>query len=137
MTAVEWAAQLLVLLLLGLALPLAWRLNASLMRLRSEREEMGQAAERLAEATRAAEAALVRLRASTELAGRQLAERMAAAEPLREDLRFLIERGEALADRLEAAERAARPVATEPRPAPTDPRSSAERSLLQALSARS
>jgi hypothetical protein len=58
-----------------------------------------------------AEAAMVRLRAAAELAGRQVAERVAVAEPLRDDLRFLAERAEGLADRLEALVRAARPLA--------------------------
>jgi hypothetical protein len=60
-----------------------------------------------------------------------VAERIAAAEPLREDLRFLTERAEALADRLDAAVRAARPAAAEPDA--SAPKSAAERDLLRAL----
>ncbi len=108
MSMLEWAVQAIVILLLGAALPLAWRLNASLSRLRGEREALAEAAASLGDATRAAESALLRLRAAAELAGRQVAEKTAAAEPLREDLRYLVERGETIADRLDGAVRAAR-----------------------------
>ena len=100
---------------------------------------MEAGAEGLADATRAAEAALLRLRATAELAGRGVAERVAVAEPLREDLRYLIERAEALADRLEGGVRAARPLAQDAAPAAApvrEPRRAAERSLLQALAGR-
>ncbi|WP_431272285.1 DUF6468 domain-containing protein [Dankookia sp. P2] len=69
-------------------------------------------------------------------AGGTLAEKLAAAEPLRDDLRYLVERAEAMADRLEAAVRAARPVAQEPGAEETPAeagRSQAERALLRAL----
>lgn len=138
MGALEWLAQGLVIGLLGLAIPVAWRLQASLAGLRAERVAMEAGADGLAEATRAAEAALQRLRATAEHAGRGVAERVAVAEPLREDLRYLIERAETLADRLEAGVRVARPLAQDaPPPAtPREPRSAAERSLMQALAGR-
>jgi hypothetical protein len=136
MNALEWLAHGLVILLLAAALPVTWRLNASLSRVRAERDALGAAAEGLGEATRAAEAALLRLRASAELAGRQVAEKTALAEPLREDLRFLIERGEQLADRLDGSIRAGRAPAETIAPRAPDGRSAAERQLLQALSGR-
>lgn len=139
MTWFEWLAQALVIGLLGWGVPVAWRLQASLARLRAERAAMEAGAEGLADATRAAEAALLRLRATAELAGRGVAERVAVAEPLREDLRYLIERAETLADRLESGVRAARPLAQDAAPAAApvrEPRSAAERSLLQALAGR-
>lgn len=136
MSTLEWLAQALVIVLLGLAIPVAWRLQTSLAGLRAERAAMEAGAEGLAEATRAAEAALQRLRATAEQAGRGVAERVAVAEPLREDMRYLIERAESLADRLEAGVRAARPATSDvpPPAAAREPRSAAERSLLQALS---
>ena len=79
-----------------------------------------------------AEAASLRLRATAEGAGRQVAERLAAAEPMRDDLRYLVERAEGLADRLEGLVRSARPMAA-PEPAIAAP-SQAERDLLRALS---
>ena len=58
------------------------------------------------------------------------------AEALREDLRFLVERAEGLADRLEGAVRQYRPLATTAggyAASEEPPRSQAERDLLQAL----
>lgn len=130
MSMAEWAAHGVVILLLAVALPLAWRLNTSLARLRGEREALAEAAASLGDATRAAESALLRLRAAAELAGRQVAEKTAAAEPLRDDLRFLIERGESLADRLDSGVRAARGA-----PAET-PREAIEQQIRQVLAGR-
>jgi hypothetical protein len=89
----------------------------------------------LAAATEAAEAALARLRATAEGSGRMVAERTAAAERLRDDLAFLTERAEMLADRLDGLVREARPHTTEAPAASAapGPRSEAERELLRAL----
>ena len=109
---------------------------------------MDTSAQGLSEAAAAAESAILRLRTTAELAGRQVQERVTTAEPLRDDLRFLIERAEELADRLESIVRASRPMAGHappPAPAATRPtreppsdagplRSQAERDLLRALS---
>ena len=135
MTMLEWGLQLVLLLLLGAAIPFALRLERALREIRADRSAMEGSAQGLGEAARMAEAAMVRLRASAELAGRQVAERMATAEPLRDDLRYLIERAEALADRLEGLVRTGRPLAQEtPRASdPAPPQSQAERDLLRAI----
>jgi len=144
----EWVLEVTLLVLLGAAIPFAVRLERALRELRKDRAAMEISAKGLSEAAAAAEAAILRLRATAELAGRQVQERVTTAEPLRDDLRFLIERADALADRLEALVRAVRPVAgREPPPAPAaarparEPpsdagplRSQAERDLLRALS---
>jgi hypothetical protein len=144
----EWGLQLAVLVLLGAAIPFAIRLERALREIRKDRAAMETSAQGLSEAAGAAESAILRLRATAELAGRQVQERVTTAEPLRDDLRFLIERAETLADRLESLVRAGRPMAGhEPPPAPaaTRPpreppsdagplRSQAERDLLRALS---
>lgn len=132
----EWALQGVVILLLVAALPFVLKLERSLAALRRDRAGLEGSAGMLGEATRVAEAAAIRLRAAAEGGGRQLAETLAVAEPLRDDLRYLVERGEAIADRLEAAVRAARPLAQEPgaEAAPAEPgQSQAERALLRAL----
>ena len=148
MSVSEWLLQGLLLLLLCAAVPFAWRLEKQLGALRRDRPALEAGAADFGEATRQAEATLARLRATAESAGRGVAEKVAAAEPLREDLKFLIERAESLADRLEGLVRAARPLAAaEPPPralaqaaapvpvaaAPEPPRSQAERELLRAL----
>lgn len=143
----EWGLQFLLLVLLGVAIPFAVRLERALREIRKDRAAMETSAQGLSEAAGAAESAILRLRATAELAGRQVNDRIAAAEPLRDDLRFLIERAEGLADRLESLVRAGRPGAGNEPPAPTPARpiaslpedvstlrSQAERDLLRALS---
>jgi hypothetical protein len=144
----EWGLQVTLLVLLGAAIPFAIRLERALREIRKDRAAMESSAQGLSDAAAAAESAILRLRATAELAGRQVQERVTTAEPLRDDLRFLIERAEGLADRLESVVRAGRPMAGhEPPPAPAaarptrEPpsdagplRSQAERDLLRALS---
>lgn len=132
MNALEWAVQIAVIGLLAATLPMAWRLDRMLRAVRADRAALEQGADGLGEASRQAEAALMRLRATTELAGRQVAERVAGAETIREDLRYLVERAESLADRLESAVQQARPLAGSTPAAPTV-RSEAERELIRAL----
>lgn len=132
MSILEWAVQLLVVCLLTLTLPMAWRLERMLRALRADRSALDTGSVQIAEAARQAEAALMRLRASTEIAGRQLNERITAAEAARDDLRYLLERAEVLAGRLEAAVEAARPLAANAT-GQTLPRSDAERDLMRAL----
>lgn len=135
MSMLEWGLQILLLVMLGAAMPFALRLERALRDLRRDRSALDGSAQGLSEAARMAEAAMVRLRASAELAGRQVAERTAAAEPLRDDLRYLVERAETLADRLEGLVRTARPMAAEaPRAPEVALQSQAERGLLRALS---
>lgn len=134
MSALEWLAHGAVLLLLMIALPFAWRLERQIAALRREGAGFEAGAASIGVATAAAEAAMVRLRATTEQAGRGVAERAATAEALRDDLRFLTERAEAIADRLDGLVRDARPAAAPH--VPSGPRSEAERDLLRAIQAR-
>lgn len=143
----ELGLQVLLLGLLAVAIPFAVRLERGLREIRKDRAAMEASAQGLSEAAGAAEAAILRLRAAAESAGRQVNDRIAAAEPLRDDLRFLVERAEGLADRLESGVRAGRPASGHgpQAPAPARPvpptaeeanalRSQAERDLLRALS---
>ena len=86
----EWSAQLLLILLLLAALPFIIRLERGLAAVRRDRVALEASAAGLGDATRLAEAASIRLRASAEGAGRQVAEKLAAAEPMRDDLRYLV-----------------------------------------------
>ncbi len=123
-----------VLLLLGLTLPMAWRLDRMLRALRADREALARGADGLAEASREAEAVLARLRGATEQGDRQLTERLKSAGLAQDDLRYLLERAETIADRLEAAVQAGRPLASAPAaPVASAPRSEAERELMRAL----
>ena len=151
MTTLEWIANgILVTLLLAL-LPMGWRLERRIALLRREGSGLAEGAESLVQATSAAETALARLRATAEGAGRTVAERVAVAEKLRDDLAFLVERAETLADRLDGLVRDARPLAAEAPATPSAPTgpaapavpaaggsavaalSQAERELLRAL----
>ena len=121
MTTLEWIATgLLVTLLLAL-LPMGWRLERRIASLRREGSGLAEGAESLVQATGAAETALARLRATAEGAGRAVAERIAVAEKLRDDLAFLVERAETLADRLDGLVRDARPLAAEGSATPSGP----------------
>ncbi|WP_368415218.1 DUF6468 domain-containing protein [Falsiroseomonas sp.] len=148
MTTLEWIATGLLLALLLALLPIGWRLERRIATLRREGSGLAEGAESLVQATSAAETALARLRATAEGAGRTVAERIAVAEKLRDDLAFLVERAETLADRLDGLVRDARPLAAEAPPAPPAPPapaipptggsavaalSQAERELLRAL----
>ncbi|MCA3273712.1 MAG: hypothetical protein ING09_14520 [Roseomonas sp.] len=144
----EWSLQLLLIVLLGLAIPFAIRLERALREVRKDRAALEASTKGISEVAAAAESAMVRMRATAELAARQVQERVTTAEPLRDDLRFLIERAETLADRLESVVRAGRPMTSyeaparppaRPPPAPARSdgpalRSQAERDLLRALS---
>ncbi|WP_372618664.1 DUF6468 domain-containing protein [Falsiroseomonas sp.] len=137
MSMLEWIAQAALLLLLLALIPFAWRLERRIATLREAGGGLRDGAEGIAQATEAAEAALARLRATAEGTGRMVAERVATAEKLRDDLAFLVERSEVLADRLDALVREARPLA-EPATAAAQAagrsaRSEAERELLRAL----
>lgn len=131
MSVLEWVLQGALLLLLLAALPFALRLERGLAALRRDKATLHENAEGFEAAARSAQTVLSGLRAALETQARQAN----TAEALRDDLRFLVERAESLADRLEAAVRQGRPLAapTGHHAAEDSPRSQAERDLLQAL----
>ena len=131
MTVVEWIVQGALLLLLLAALPFALRLERGLALLRRDRPALEEGAQGFQAAARDAQSTLAGLRMTLETGARQ----SAAAESLREDLRFLVDRAEGLADRLEVLVRQARPAAAPSPPAAEEPapRSQAERDLMRAL----
>jgi hypothetical protein len=91
------------------------------------------------DSTRQAEQGIERLRATADGAGRQIARQAEAATALKDDLGYLTERGEQIADRLDGLVRSARPLAAQPavaeriETAEPRPRSQAERDLIKAL----
>lgn len=138
----EWLAQLAVAALLAGTITVGLRLERALRAVRRDRETLEGCAAGLDEASRRAEAASARLRRDAEESCGAMERDLAAAEPLRDDLRYLVQRAEAAADRLEELVRAARggggpaqaaaPVQRPPRPV----ESRAERDLLVALARR-
>ena len=140
----EWLAQLAVAALLAGTIPVALRLERALRAVRRDRETLEGCARGLDEASRRAEAASARLRRDAEEGCGAMEADKAAAEALRDDLRYLLQRAEAAADRLEELVRAARggggggpaPVAAPVVPLPGTAGSRAERDLLVALARR-
>lgn len=98
-------------LLLGYTLWRAARLERALGVLRSERGAILDALSGFRDSAELTEQGVARLRALTEGAGRTLGERVGMAETLQSDLAYMIERGVALADRLEEVVRTARHAA--------------------------
>ena len=141
----EWILELILIVLLAATLFHAIRLERALGVLKRDRAALQDLVAGFNASTQAAEQGIARLRATADGAGRNIARQVESAQSLRDDLTFLSERGERLADRLENLVRAGRaitldPPAAEPPhmpPAPpldeSRPRSQAERDLLRAL----
>lgn len=135
MGGVDILLELVLVGLLSVTLLHAVRLQRMLGALRQDRATFEAAVSGFDGGARDAEAGLLRLReAATQVDGQ-----LRNATALKDDLLFLSERGERLADQLEALVRSGRglgsaPPAAEPEPPPV--RSQAERSLLLALQAR-
>jgi hypothetical protein len=138
----EWILELALVALLGATLFHAVRLERALGVLKRDRVQLQELIAGFNASTRQAEIGTERLRAAVDGAGQQIAQQVDAALSLKDDLALLIERGDRLADRLDAQVRASRPLVNEtPRPGaignaePAEPRvrSQAERDLLKAL----
>jgi hypothetical protein len=100
--------ELALVLLLGITLFHALRLERALGVLKRDRAVLEELVAGFNESTRAAEAGIERLRSATDGAGRQIARQIEQAQRLRDDLGFLTERGDRLAERLEGGVRSAR-----------------------------
>jgi hypothetical protein len=152
MTTLAWGFEVALAMLLAATLWYAIRLERRLGVLRRDNAALEALVAGFNEATSRAEASTARLRATAEGAGKQVAEQVEGAGRLRDDLLFLLERGEQLADRLDTAVREARGLVADraapqrpglgamPTPPAAEPeaprvRSQAERDLLQALRA--
>lgn len=148
--------DIIIAILLAATIGYAVLLNNRLSQLRKNRDDLAKLVAAFNDATARAEAGIPKLKRATEEAGSTLQERVEKAQSLRDDLAFMIERADAMANRLEGSVRTARsevkpspasPPAA-PRPVATrsaapistavnedvdDERSEAERELLRAL----
>lgn len=122
--------DLAIILLLVPTIVYAVILNRRLSALRNSRDELAKVVGSFNEATMRAEAGIPKLKKATLDANNALQERVEKAHALRDDLAFMIERAEEMADRLdgsikvgratEASQAPVAPVATA-RPAPQRP----------------
>ncbi len=134
----QWALDLVLIFLLAATLFHALRLERALGVLKRDRAELEQLVAGFNASTTQAEHGIARLREAADGAGQQIARQLETARALTDDLRFLLDRGEALANRLDGSVRWARARAAEApatRTSAEDPpvRSAAERDLLRAL----
>ncbi len=140
----EWLLEVALLALLTVTLFHAVRLERALGVLRRDRGALEILVASFNESTALAEQGIERLRSTSEGAGRQIARQIEGGSSLRQDLTFLIERGDATADRLDAIVRGTRTTSPKvaareqvgsqesPEPPPRL-RSQAERDLVKAL----
>lgn len=100
--------DLLVSILLIATIGYAVMLNQRLTQLRKNRDDLAKIIVSFNEATVRAESSIPKLRKAAEDAGQSLQERVEKAQSLRDDLAFMIERADTMANRLENAVRSAR-----------------------------
>ncbi len=124
--------DLAIILLLVPTIVYAAILNRRLSALRNSRDELAKVVGSFNEATMRAEAGIPKLKKATLDANNALQERVEKAHSLRDDLAFMIERAEEMADRLDGAVRTGRaveatqsaaPVMSAVRPTPSRPAS--------------
>ena len=114
MGGMEWLLDIVLIVLLAATLFHALRLERALGVLKRDRATLQELITGFNASTQAAEQGVGRLRAAADGAGRTLARQIEAAQSLKDDLGFLAERGERLADRLDTLVRKGRAIAPEP-----------------------
>ena len=110
MNSMQWLLELLLTGLLTVTLVHALRLEKALGVLRRDRAALEELVVGFNDSTRQAENGIERLRAVADGAGRQIARHVDQAKALKNDLVFLSERGEKLADQLDSLVRTALPA---------------------------
>jgi len=116
MDSMEWILDTLLVVLLTATLFHAVRLERALGVLKRDRAALEALVASFNASTRAAEAGVEHLRAAAEGSGRRIQRQIEVASVLKDDLTFLVQRGEGLADRLDDGVRAARPAPPSPVP---------------------
>lgn len=106
MSGSEWLLELALMTLLAATMFHAWRLERALRVLRRDRTALEELVAGFTASMTQAEGGVERLRATADGAGRQIAKHIEQARLLKEDLEFLMSRGEKLADQLDGLVRA-------------------------------
>ena len=99
----EWTIELVLVVLLVATLLQAIKLERALGVLKKDRASLEALVASFNASTHQAESGIQRLHAAADGAGRQIESQIARSVSLKDDLVFLTERGERLADRLDAA----------------------------------
>jgi hypothetical protein len=138
MAGMEWTLEIVLVVLLGATLFQAIKLERALGVLKRDRASLESLVEHFNASTRQAESGIQRLRAAVDGGGHQIAAQLTKSVALKDDLVFLTERGDQLADRLDRLVRAARPLvqdraANTPETIVPNDANQVERNLLQAL----
>lgn len=105
MSGTDWLLQIVLMIMLAATMFHAIRLERALGVLRRDRAALEELVVGFNDSTRQAETGIERLRAAADGAGRQIARHVDQARSLKNDLDFLISRGEKVADHLERAVR--------------------------------
>jgi hypothetical protein len=113
MNAMEWILELVLIVLLSATLFQAFRLERALGVLKRDRASLEALVLDFNASTHQAESGIQRLRAAADSTGRQIETQLSRSISLKDDLSFLTERGDRLADRLDLLVRVARPLAQE------------------------
>jgi hypothetical protein len=132
MGGMEWMLEIALTVLLALTLFHALRLERALGVLKRDRAALADLVQGFNDATSQAEAGIERLRGAADGAGRQIARHVESAAALKDDLMFLTERGEKLADRMDALVRASRGIVER---APEPPRAASAPGFAPAFAA--
>jgi hypothetical protein len=120
MAAMEWTLELVLVVLLGATLLQAIRLERALGVLKRDRGALESLVVDFNASTHQAESGIQRLRGAVDVAGRQIESQVNKSVSLKDELAFITERGDRLADRLDTLVRVARPLIQE-RPAQDRP----------------
>ena len=134
----EWILEIVLVVLLAATLFQAVRLERALVILKRDRSSLEALVAGFNTSTSHAASGIQQLRAVADGAGNQIENQLIRSVALKDDLSFLTERGDRLADRLDGLVRAARPLVQKPSeaiPSKASPNgaSQIEHDLLQAL----
>ena len=107
----SFALEVLAVVLLTVMIIYAVRLNRTLVGLQTDREELDQLVAHFNDSTARTEASVARLKSSAGEIAESLQSNVTKAQSLQDELAFMVDRANDLADRLEGAIRDARPEA--------------------------
>ncbi|OIQ63784.1 hypothetical protein GALL_546740 [mine drainage metagenome] len=135
MPTMEWTLEIVLMVLLAATLVQAIRLERALGVLKRDRASLEALVAGFNISTNQAESGIQKLRAAADGTGRHIEEQLTKSGSMKDDLIYLTERGDRLADRLERLVRAARPLTGDRTEAPAGPApgTPAERELLHTL----